>query len=225
MPELPTLLLAAHGTHSAAGSATTAALLTAIATARPDVPVSLCFLDVAAPRLADALPAESRPTVVVPLLLSTGFHVLQDIPAVVAGRPHVRVARHLGPDPLVIDALVDRLAAVRGTAPVASTVLVGAGSSNPAAAGDLARAADQLAARLGRPVLVLTLGDDVRAGLAGAIAPVEVATYLLADGQFVDTLHAAAASAGVATVADPIGVHPALVALVLARYDEALAAG
>jgi sirohydrochlorin ferrochelatase len=223
MPELPTLLLAAHGTHSAAGSATTAALLTAIATARPDVPVSLCFLDVAAPRLADALPAESRPTVVVPLLLSTGFHVLQDIPAVVAGRPHVRVARHLGPDPLVIDALVDRLAAVRGTAPVASTVLVGAGSSNPAAAGDLARAADQLAARLGRPVL--TLGDDVRAGLAGAIAPVEVATYLLADGQFVDTLHAAAAGAGVTTVADPIGVHPALVALVLARYDEALAAG
>jgi sirohydrochlorin ferrochelatase len=29
----------------------------------------------------------------------------------------------------------------------------------------------------------------------------------------------------VTTVADPIGVHPALVALVLARYDEALAAG
>jgi sirohydrochlorin ferrochelatase len=160
----------------------------------------------------------------VPLLLSSGYHVLEDIPGVVADRPQVRVARHLGPDPLVIDAVVDRLAAARGTAVMRTTVLVGAGSSNPAAAGDLARAADQLAGRLGRAVAVLTLGDDVRAALAAAPAPVEVATYLLADGQFVDTLRAAAADGPGAIVADPIGVHPALVALVLDRYDEALAA-
>jgi sirohydrochlorin ferrochelatase len=222
MPDQPALLVAAHGTASPAGSATTAALVAAIAEARPDVPVSLCFLDVAAPRLTDALVANPVPMVVVPLLLSAGFHVLTDIPAVVAGHPQVLVARHLGPDPLIVDVLVARLAEVRATAAVATTVLVAAGSSNPAAAADVAQAAEQLGERLGRPVSVLTLGSDVRAALAGAAAPVEVATYLLAEGQFVDNLRAAAS--GVATVADPIGVHPALVALVLARYDETVAA-
>ena len=159
---------------------------------------------------------------VVPLLLSSGYHVLTDIPAVVAGHPRVRVARHLGPDPLVIDALADRLAAARGPSTVATTVLVGAGSSNPAATGEMADAAGQLAQRLGRSVAVLTLNEDLPAALAAAPAPVEVATYLLAEGQFVDTLRAAATAVG-ATVSDPIGVHPALIALVLARYDEARA--
>ena len=224
MPATPALLVAAHGTKSPAGSATTASLVAAIAAARPDVDVSVCFLDVASPSLADALHTRAEPTVVVPLLLSSGYHVLTDIPAVVAGHPLVRVARHLGPDPLVVDALVDRLAAARGPSTVATTVLVGAGSSNPAAADEVAAAAEQLAERLGRQVAVLTLGEDVSAALTAAPAPVEVATYLLAEGQFVDTLRAAAAVVG-ATVADPIGVHPALVALVLARYDETRALG
>jgi sirohydrochlorin ferrochelatase len=216
------MLVAAHGTKSAVGSATTAALVTAIAAARPDLAVDLCFLDVAAPSLADALTAHPEPTVVVPLLLSSGFHVLTDIPAVVAGHDQVQVARHLGPDPLVLDAVTDRLAAARGRAAVATTVLAGAGSSNPAGAADLAAAAASLAERLGRPVSVVTMGEDVRAILAAAPAPVEVATYLLAEGQFVDTLRSAAAGLdGAITVAEPIGVHPALVTLVLARYDEA----
>jgi sirohydrochlorin ferrochelatase len=224
MPVTPTLLIAAHGTKSRAGSATTAALAAAVAVARPDVDVSLCFLDVARPSLADALGVHSGPITVVPLLLSSGFHVLTDIPAVVAGHPEVRVARHLGPDPLVIEAVLDRLAAAREPAAVATTLLVGTGSSNPAAAGELRTAASRLAERLGRPVSLVTLGEDVRAALGAAPAPVEVATYLLAEGQFVDTLRAAAAAApGPVTVSDPIGAHPALVALVLARYDEACA--
>jgi sirohydrochlorin ferrochelatase len=50
--------------------------------------------------------------------------------------------------------------------------------------------------------------------------PVEIATYLLAGGEFHEGLRQAAA--GIATVAEPIGVHPALVQLVLQRYDETL---
>jgi sirohydrochlorin ferrochelatase len=223
MCAMPALLVAAHGTKSPAGSATTASLVAAIAAARPDVDVSVCFLDVAAPSLSDALRIRPDPTVVVPLLLSSGYHVLTDIPAVVAGHPLVRVARHLGPDPLIIDALIDRLAAARAAARAVTTVLVGAGSSNPAAAGEVATAAGRLAERLGRAVAVLTLSDDLPAALAAAPAPVEVATYLLAEGQFVDTLRTAAAAVAGAIVADPIGAHPALVALVLARYDEACA--
>lgn len=215
----PALLVVAHGTRSPAGSATTAQLVAAVAAARPGITVGLCFLDVAAPSLPDTLARISTPTVVVPLLLSTGYHVLTDIPAAVAGRPEVRVARHLGPDPLLVEALVDRLAAARAGEPC-STVLVGAGSSRAEAAAELAATGALLAARVGRPVPVLTMADDLRTGLAAQPGPVEVATYLLAEGQFVTTLRAAAD--GIATVAEPIGVHPALVELVWARYDAGL---
>jgi len=215
MGERPGLLVAAHGTEVPAGSATTAALVAAVRAARPDLPVSLCFLDVAAPSLTEALDTARGPLVVLPLLLSTGYHVQTDIPAAVAGRPGVRVARYLGPDPLVIDALVDRL----GPSTAATTALVGVGSSRPEARVELDEAARLLSVRIGRSVLALTLGQDVRAALQGLAPPVDVATYLLAEGRFVDRLRQAAA--GLARVSEPIGVHPALVDLVLARYDEA----
>lgn len=209
-----TLLIAAHGTQSAEGTATIATFADAVAAARPGVPVSLCFLDVAEPSLATALDTlADRPTVVVPLLLSAGYHVTTDIPAVVAGRAQVRVARHLGPDPAVIEALADRLTAAGGAdAPV---FLAAIASSRSSARAEVDQAAGALAERLGRPVRVLGLGDDRPADAAG---PYRVATYLLAEGGFVDRLRAAAADGAV--VADPIGVHPAVVALVWSRYDE-----
>jgi len=210
---LPRLLLVAHGTASPAGSATTARLVDALRAARPTIPVDLCFLDVVAPRLPDVL--DDRPTVLVPLLLSTGYHVQTDIPAAVAAFPAVRVARHLGPDDRLVDALVDRLGPVPGAARI---VLVGAGSRRPEARAELDETARRLGAALRRDVAVFTMGDDLRAAFAER-APVVVATYLLAEGQFVDTLEAAAD--GLGTVAPPLGVHPALVELVWQRYDEA----
>jgi len=219
MHDKPALLVVAHGTKSPAGSATTSALVRAIAAVRPDVPVSLCFLDVVGPSLPDALQIAGGPTVVVPLLLSTGYHVLTDIPVAAAGRPDVVIARHLGPDPLLVDALVDRLAEA-GPGGAASTVLVGAGSSRAEAAAELAETGALLSARVRRPVTVLTMAGDLRRGLTAQRAPVEVAAYLLAEGQFVSNLRDAAD--GIAAVAEPIGVHPALVALVWARYDEAV---
>jgi sirohydrochlorin ferrochelatase len=213
---VPRLLAVAHGTASEAGSATTAALVEAIRAVRPTVPVDLCFLDVVGPRLPDAL--DDRPTVVVPLLLSTGYHVQSDIPSAVAPYPDTKVGRHLGPHPLLVDALADRLGPIASGESVA---LVGAGSSRPEAADELAETGLLLAARLGTSVRVLTLADDVRAALSTLPPPVRVTTYLLAEGQFVTTLQQAAA--GLGSVAAPIGVHPALVRLVWQRYDAALA--
>ena len=213
------LLVAAHGTKSAAGSATTRSLVAAVAAARPDVDVRLCFLDVQRPSLAEALDGlGTRDVVVVPLLLSAGYHVLTDIPAVVAGRTRVRVARHLGPDPLVAAALADRLAEA-GAHAASSTVLVSVGSSRPDARADLDSAAALLAARIGRPVSVATAAD-LDARIKSVPRPAFVASYLLAEGGFLDSVRATAA--GVASVAAPIGVHPALVELVLARYDAAV---
>jgi sirohydrochlorin ferrochelatase len=208
------LLLAAHGTESEAGTRTLTAFRAAVAAARPGLDVGLCFLDVARPSLADALVGSPGPTVVVPLLLSTGYHVETDIPAVVAGR--AVVTPHLGPDPLVVEAVADRL----GDVAAASTVaLVGVGSSRASARAEHESAASQLAAVLDRPVVPLTLGADVTPALAALPGPVAVAAYLLAEGRFSERLTAAAA--GVATVSPPLGAHPALVRLVLDRYDAA----
>ena len=213
-----TLLIAAHGTRSAEGAATTRALVAEVAAARPGVPVRLCFLDVAEPALAPALDAlADRRVIVVPLLLSAGYHVRTDIPAVVAGRPAVAVAPHLGPDPAILAAVQDRLAAVAPPAP-AGTLLAAIASSRSSARAEVDRAAAGLAERLGREVAVLPLGPDTAARLAELPAPVEIATYLLAEGGFLATLRAAVAGRGV--IADPIGVHPALVGLVWTRYDS-----
>ena len=211
------LLVVAHGTASPAGRATTESLVGAVAAARPDTEVALCFLDVVEPRLADSL--DDTPTVVVPLLLSTGYHVQSDIPAAAAAHPRTVVARHLGPHRLVVDALAERLDLGRG--PLSgSVVLVGAGSRRPEAAAELATAADLLAMRVGRPVAVHTMAEDLPTVLGAIQPPLSVATYLLAPGQFVDTLRAAAPEG--AFVSEPLGMHPALVELVWTRYDEAM---
>jgi sirohydrochlorin ferrochelatase len=210
---IATLLIAAHGTRSEAGAATTTALAKAVAAARSDVPVSLCFLDVAEPSLLTALDGLRRQhVVVVPLLLSAGYHVTSDIPAVVAGRDNVQVAGHLGPDPAVIAAVADRLAETAGVGPV---LLAAIASSRSSARAEVDQAAEVLGARIGRGVRVLELGSDIPADVE---APFAVATYLLAEGGFLDDLRARVAGRGV--VADPIGLHPALVELVWTRYDE-----
>jgi sirohydrochlorin ferrochelatase len=220
MHESAVLLLTAHGTASPSGSATTAALCEAIRAARPGLPIELCFLDVVRPSLSEALDRlHRRETIVVPLLLSAGFHVQTDIPAAVAERSGVRVARHLGPDRLLVAALADRLTAVRGGSVVHSTVLVGVGSSRPDAAADVEVTARLLGEHLGRHVHIATLSADLRSRLTQLASPVEIATYLLAGGEFHQAVCEAAD--GIATVAAPIGVHPALVQLVLERYDEA----
>lgn len=214
-----TLLIAAHGTRSPAGSATTAALAKAIAEARPDTPVRLCFLDVAEPSLAQALDGlAGQRVVVVPLLLSAGYHVRTDIPAVVADRAEVRVARHLGPDPALVRAVAERLHEAGGhTGPV---LLAAIASSQPGARAEIDSAAEELSAQLGRPVTVLPLGSHLDERLGASAEPCAVASYLLAEGGFLDKLRAGVR--GRRVVAEPIGVHPALVALVWTRYDEAV---
>jgi sirohydrochlorin ferrochelatase len=210
----PKLLVAAHGTRSATGRATIRALADAVQDARPATAVSLCFLDVAEPSLRQALDAfDAAEVIVVPLLLSAGYHVEVDIPRIVTGRDGVRVARHLGPDPLVIEAVADRLAEARGSLRPASTVLAAVPSQRESAAADVTGAASALAERLGRAVLPAT----ATANLAALPRPIEVAPYLLAEGDFLDRLR----DAGADVVAEPIGVHPALVPVVWSRYDEA----
>jgi len=224
--QAPVLIACAHGTRSAAGRRAVARLRLDVAALRPGLEVMAASIDVQRPGLQDVvrrLTAAGRPCVVVPLLLAAGYHVRVDVAdAVVAGQGLAVDAPTLGPDPALVDVLVDRLAR-SGPGEDDAIVLAAAGSSDPDAVTDVEHVADDLATRIGRPVttgyLAATapaLADAVTAAQAGG-RPVTVVTYLLSPGFFTDRL----AEAGADRVTAPLAPHPRLAELVLRRYDRA----
>jgi sirohydrochlorin ferrochelatase len=188
----------------------------------PALDVRVAFVQHAHPSLAEALATAGNQAVVVPLLLSTGYHLTADIrgAARAAGAP---VAGPLGPDPQLAEALADRLAET-GRPAGTPTVLAAAGSADPAAAADVARQAALLADRLAEPVVPAfaaagqpSVPRVVAALHASTGRPVCVATYLLSPGQFHDRLRQAAAT----WISAPLTDHPAVARLVLDRFSAA----
>jgi sirohydrochlorin ferrochelatase len=225
----PTLLAVAHGSKHSAATAAIKELVTEVERLAPVLDIQVAFVQDAEPSLPDALDAAGPDVVIVPLLLSTGYHLTNDIAgaatavdtAITAGgRLAPRVAGPLGPDPLLVTALTGRLAesGVPGNAPV---VLAAAGSSDPQAASQVHAQAELLAAERGAPVTVgyaaaglPTVSEAVADLRARTGQPVAVATYLLAPGQFHDRL----ADSGADWVSAPLGAHPAVAALIIDRY-------
>ena len=204
----PALLAISHGTSSPAGQAAVAALVDAVARRLPGVTVRLGHVDVQDPDVAaslDAIP-EGMPVVVVPLLLSAGYHVRVDLIEQSAGRDGIVIAPALGPDVRLVDALAARLEPL-AVAAGDSVVLAVAGSSDDRANDDCRVTARLLGERLGRAVGIgfLAAADprlDAAVADAAARSPrVVVADYLLAPGYFHDL---AVQLAGPAAVAPPL---------------------
>ncbi|MGW2221513.1 sirohydrochlorin chelatase [Nonomuraea sp. NPDC001684] len=222
---LPTLVLAAHGTRSAAGEWALAALARSVRRARPGCRVEPSFLEISAPLLADVLPAVPGPVVVVPLLLAGGYHVHVDLPEVVAARrPDALVAGRLGPHALLTSALV-RVLAQAGLRADDAVILGAAGSSDPAGLADVRAAARRLSVRLSRPVTAAfaasgtpSLPDAVDQARRTSRGRVVVASYVLAPGFFHDRLTASGAD----LVTAPLAPDPAVTALIWHRYDQSL---
>ena len=225
----PALLAISHGTASPAGQAAVAALVAAVAERLPEVTVRLGHVDVQQPDVAaslDGIPA-GIPVVIVPLLLSAGYHVRIDLKKQSAGRENVSIASALGPDPRLVDALVARLAPLH-LAPSDAVVLAVAGSSDERANDDCREIGAMLAERLGREVTIGFLAAaDPRVGAAVETARqgaerVVVADYLLAPGYFHDL---ATQLSGGAPVARPLldddAPRAALVEIVIDRYRDA----
>jgi sirohydrochlorin ferrochelatase len=227
----PTLVAVAHGSRDPEAFRTVSALLDRVRAMRPDLPVRLTHLELNQPLLADTLAELRGWAVVVPLLLSRGYHVRHDIPAAVAAAGHLRarIAEPLGPHPLLADALYGRLTeagwpadAPRGT----GVVLAAAGSRDPAAALDTACTSSLLSARLGGMPVLPGYASAARPTVSEAVAElaalgrerIAVASYFVAPGRF--ATQCAGDAPGLA--ADPLGDHPALAGLVLARYAQAL---
>ncbi|MFK4835840.1 sirohydrochlorin chelatase [Microbacterium sp. ZW T2_14] len=206
MTTAPALLAISHGTASPAGQAAVAGLVEAVARRLPDVTVRLGHVDVQQPDVAaslDAIP-EGMPVVIVPLLLSAGYHVRVDLRQQTAGRDGVVIAPALGPDLRLVEVLLARLTPL---APAAEDeiVLAVAGSSDDRANEDCREIGRMLGARLGREVSVGFLAAaDPRLDVAVAQAVATTATrtvvanYLLAPGYFHDLAVRMAAGAPVA---------------------------
>jgi sirohydrochlorin ferrochelatase len=225
------LVAASHGTSSPDGQAAVAALVDAVRRRAPKLVVADAFVDVQQPDVASVLDGlgPEHEAVVVPLLLSAGYHVHVDLADAVADAGHgPALAAAMGPDDRLVDVLVARLREV-GLRIDDRVVLAAAGSSDARAVADCRIVGRRLAERLGAPVAVGFL-SAARPSLADAVArtrathPVSrvvVSSYLLAPGYF----HHLAASVGAVTTA-PLLVPDAppptpLVDLVLDRHRRA----
>lgn len=229
------LVAASHGTSDPAGQRAVAALVTAVAARAAEIEVREAFVDVQTPDVPTVLADQhDRPVVIVPLLLSAGYHVRVDLArdAKAATNDSIVVAAALGPDPGLVAILERRV----GELPLNADdvlVLAAAGSSDQRAAEDCRRVAAALAERLVRPVeaaFISASQPELRSAVVAAresgAARVVVVTYLLAPGYFADL--AAAAGGDLTTsplLTDGGPVPPELVDIVLERYRVAHVSG
>jgi sirohydrochlorin ferrochelatase len=226
----PVLIACAHGTRNPTGRRLIAELALAARVLRPGLTTTAAFVDVQPPTVVDVvaeLSAAGRPAVVVPLLLSGGYHVHVDIAGAVAGSPGTVAARALGPDPRLVGVLRDRLveAGADPADPLTAVVLAAAGSSDPRSVADVVNTADLLRREWAGQVSTgfgsaarPTVPDAVATARRGGARRVVVASYLLAPGHFHDKL----AGAGADLVTAPLLPDDRIAAVLLDRYDAAL---
>lgn len=203
---MKSLVAASHGTDNLGGAKSISDLVKKVAQALPEVAVLEAFVDVQQPDvptvLGQAAALGVTESIVVPLLLATGYHVRQDIAdaAFEAGNT-VQISPALGPDARMVEVLIQRLDEVGATAETADEdliVLTVAGSSDgrAQAESELVKLMfeEALSARNGAPTNVelafLSAAEPKLKDLVPKLKfqqprkRVVISTYLLADGYF-----------------------------------------
>jgi sirohydrochlorin ferrochelatase len=205
----PPLVIAAHGSSDPGFAAVVTDLAQQVRRTRPDLEVRIGYLEHGPPYLRDVA---GNGTVVVPLLLSSGYHVAVDIPAQAGG---AAVSAAVGPDDRLAAVLAARLREagwVSGT-PV---VLVAAGSTDEAALQSVRDVGPVLAEALGGARVTVAFMSAGTPRLSDLPTPVAVSSYLLSAGHYSGVL----ARCGAAVVAAPLGAAPELAEVILDRYAE-----
>jgi sirohydrochlorin ferrochelatase len=229
-PHTPQLVLAVrrHGSREQAWSMRL--LGRAVARRLPDLRVSLACVDRDAPALTEVMASATSESVVVPLWLSSTERTQRTLATATAlSRHSVQVAGPLGPDPLLADVVAWRLRAAG--ARVGDPVVLAA--PTPAESDDhldVVRAAAMLRARWnGAPVAVAytagsarTIDGAVRALRQTGAPRVAVAPWTLMPGTDAASVTMQAELAGVSAIAEPPGMHPLVLGLVVRRYLAAV---
>jgi sirohydrochlorin cobaltochelatase len=237
------LLLVGHGTRDETGAAEFGRFVERVR-ARMPVDVAGGFIELSPPPLTDAVAAlydsGHRRLVAVSMVLVAAGHAKGDIPAALAREPERRpglsyaYGRPLGPHPVLLRLLEERLDAVLDPAERADTavLLVGRGSTDPDANAEIHKVARLLWEGRGlsmvEPAFVSLAWPGVPEGLErcrrlGA-RRVVVLPYFLFPGVLPDRVVAEAKAYEDVEVrcADVIGDCDGLAGLVAERYDEAL---
>ncbi|MFI9584622.1 sirohydrochlorin chelatase [Streptomyces sp. NPDC052236] len=247
-PVPPVLLVIAHGSRDPRHAATVHALVRRVRALRPELRVETGFLDFNVPSVeqvlerlaAEAVRGGVRDVVALPLLLTRAFHAKSDIPAVLRQAPpvlNIRQAEVLGPSPLLLTALEQRLSEAGLDASDPSQkrstglVLASAGSTDPEAIAVIAHIARELrhtgwcAVRPAFASASLPRTEDaVRQLRAEGVQRVAVAPYVIAPGFLPDRIAHGAREAGADVLAEVLGASAELAGLLLRRYDQARAA-
>lgn len=193
---LPSIGLISHGTSSPEGRTVIEDLAAAVAedlrSRGVAKEVMLGHVDVQHPDVAEVLSAlgHKAPVILVPLLLSPGYHVHVDLAeAVHDAGGDIRLTQTLGPDPRLAQILAQRLPRLEDTDQV---VLAAAGSSDDRANEACLEMSDYLAQELSEPVVAGfhagrgdRLSDIVEQKRSGG-GRVVLSSYLLAPGFFQD---------------------------------------
>ncbi len=226
----PVLVCCSHGTDSLAGRATVTSIVEEVRNAL-GIETHETYVDVQQPQIDEVVGSFDRPAVIVPLLLSPGFHTAVDIGRAAASREGVVATGTLGPHPLLVAALEERLERA-GLRPGDHVVLAASGSSRPEAAARVEQVRTALEERVAEPVTAgfaygarPTVAEAVREARDAGAARVVIASYVLAPGHFAGLI----AAAGADIVTDPLGVgergdaDPRIVRIVQERYAEGAA--
>jgi sirohydrochlorin ferrochelatase len=238
--ELMTFLIAAsHGTDNSVGAASIARLVNAVAHQMEDHDVIEAFVDVQSPSVTDITSALEGDAVVVPLLLSTGYHVRQDIAQAAFEAPNdVAISPALGPDARITQILLRRIEEVSYHLGDALLLTV-AGSSDALAVAECQQVARDFSQAVGARYGESASADVHLAFLSSseplvtdAVAAVRedtpgrriiVVTYLLADGFFANKARRAGADVTTEPLLSPTE-EPAteLVEVIIDRFTRAL---
>ena len=234
----PALVALAHGSRDPRSAATIAALVDEVRSMRPDLRIEKAFLELSRPSFQTVVDrlvkAGHDEIVVVPLLLTEAHHAKVDVPQAVA----VAAARHenrkirttavLGLEACFLEVLDLRMRQALKTARVReldALVLAAAGSSDALANQTVARLARAWGQRHKLPVTAAfasaappATGEAVRAFRAQGKRHIAVASLFLAPGFLPDRAAELATEAGAIAVSEPLGAHPELARIVLARY-------
>ena len=238
---MSTLLGVAHGSKDEASQEVVRTLLRGAADLRPGLRTEAAYVDNASPSIRAAVQTMVDDgvddVVVLPLLLTPASHSKTDVAASVqeARRAHpglrLRYGRPLGPSPVLVEALARRLAEA-GAGAEDPVLLVAGGALDPDANAQVAAMARLLWEGRDWPSVDIafasTTGPTVpealeRLRLLG-FSRVAIARYFLGPGHLPRLVEQQARATGLeVVVTEPLGATAELSALLLERYDEALA--
>lgn len=234
----PALIALAHGSRDPRSAQTITALTDEVRALRPDLRVEPGFLELAKPSFSTVVVKLVRSgfeeIVVVPLLLTKAYHAKVDVPAAIAAANErhpgvkIRATSILGLEACFLEVLDQRLREALSSARVReidALVLAGAGSADALANQAVARLARLWGAHHKLPVTAAfataappTTGEAVRAFRAEGRRHIAVASLFLAPGLLPDRAAELAREAGAIAVSAPLGPHPEIAHVVLARY-------